>query len=184
MIRAIDVPAATGGQVLRLLLNAEQEEAAAVFGPPGELADRPGHDARRRTLEAQGDDHARWRLRMAERVAAEADADRFGIRGIYVFGSTKNGTAGPDADIDLLVHFRGTPEMRHDLDLWLEGWSLCLAEANFLRTGLRLEGLLDVEIVSDDDIRKQAGHAGKIGAVTDAARPLLLKKRSPGQPEV
>ena len=184
VVRAIDVPAATGGLVLKLLLNAEQEEAAAVFGPPGLPADRKGTYAHRRALEPQGDDHARWRLRMAERVAAEADAERFGIRGIYVLGSTKNGTAGPDADIDLLLHFRGKPEMRHDLELWLEGWSLCLAEMNFLRTGIRVEGLLDVEIVTDDDIRRQAGHAGKIGAVTDAARPLLLKKRSPKGAEV
>ena len=178
VVRAIDVPAATGGQVLRLFLNAEQEEAAAIFGPPGQATDRPGSESRKRVLEPHGDDHARWRLRMAERVAAEADADRFGIRGIYVFGSTKNGTAGPDADVDLLVHFRGTPEMRHDLELWMEGWSLCLTEANFLRTGIRVEKLLDVEIVTDEEIRRQAGHAGKIGAVTDAARPLLLKKRS------
>ena len=68
--------------------------------------------------------------------------------------------------------------MRHDLELWMEGWSLCLTEANFLRTGIRVETLLDVEIVTDEEIRRQAGHAGKIGAVTDAARPLLLKKRS------
>lgn len=179
VVRAIDVPKATGGLVLKLLLNAEQEEAAAVFSPPGLLPDRKGTYAHRRALEPQGDDHARWRLRMAERVAVEADAERFGIRGLYVLGSTKNGTAGPDADIDLLLHFRGTPEMRHDLELWLEGWSLCLAEMNFLRTGIRVEGLLDVEIVTDDEIRRQAGHAGKIGAVTDAARPLVLKQRSP-----
>jgi len=178
VVRAIDVPAATGGLVLKLLLNAEQEEAAAVFGPPGLPADRKGTYAHRRALEPQGDDHARWRLRMAERVAAEADAERFGIRGIYVLGSTKNGTAGPDADIDLLLHFRGTTEMRHDLELWLEGWSLCLAEMNFLRTGVRTEKLLDVEIVTDEDIQRQAGHAGKIGAVTDAARPLLMRRKN------
>jgi pyruvate, water dikinase len=178
VVRAIDVPAATGGQVLRLYLNAEQEEAAAIFGPPGQGADRPAVESRKRILEPHGDDHARWRLRMAERVAAEADAQRFGILGIYVFGSTKNGTAGPDADVDLLVHFRGTPEMRHDLEIWMEGWSLCLTEANFLRTGIRVERILDVEIVTDEEIRRQTGHAGKIGAVTDAARPLLLKKKT------
>ena len=132
---------------------------------------------RKRVLEPQGDDHARWRLRMAERIAAEADPERFGLLGVYVRGSTKNGTAGANADIDLLVHFRGTPEMRRDLGLWLEGWSLCLTEMNFLRTGTRVDGILDVEIVTDEEIQRQTGHAGKIGAVTDAARPLLMKKR-------
>ena len=43
-------------------------------------------------------------------------------------------------------------EQRRALELWLEGWSLCLAEMNFLRTGYRSQGLLDVHFVTDDDI--------------------------------
>ena len=35
------------------------------------------------------------------------DVERFGIKGIYLFGSTKNGTAGPGSDIDLIVHVSG-----------------------------------------------------------------------------
>jgi len=52
--------------------------------------------------------------------------------------------ARPGSDIDLLVHFAGTEEQRRDLQLWLEGWSLSLAEMNYLRTGYRSEGLIDV----------------------------------------
>jgi hypothetical protein len=111
---------------------------------------------------------------MAEKLAAELDPERFGVMGLYVYGSTKNATAGPGSDIDLLVHFAGSPEQRRALELWLEGWSLCLAEMNYLRTGYKSYGLLDLQILSDDDIARQTSYAAKIGAVTDAARPLPL----------
>jgi hypothetical protein len=120
---------------------------------------------------------------MAERVAAELDPERFGVKGFYVYGSAKNATAGPGSDIDLLVHFAGSPEQRRELELWLEGWSLCLAEINYLRTGYRSAGLLDVQILTDADIERQTSYAAKIGAVTDAARRLPLgRPAGPGDP--
>jgi hypothetical protein len=61
--------------------------------------------------------------------------------------------------------------------VWLEGWSACLAEINYMKTGLRLQGLLDVQYLTDEDVRRGTGYASKIHAVTDAARPLRLKER-------
>ncbi len=69
-----------------------------------------------------------------------------------MFGSTKNGTAGPSSDIDLLLHVEGDDGRRRELALWLDGWSQSLAEANYLRTGYRTDGLLDVHYVTDGDI--------------------------------
>jgi predicted nucleotidyltransferase len=115
---------------------------------------------------------------MAERIAAAAGAERFGVRAFYLFGSAKNGTAGPGSDINVLVHFSGTEAMRKDLLSWLEGWSLCLAEANYLRTGVKTEGLLDVHIVTGADLESPTGVAAKIGAVTDAARSLPIRPSS------
>jgi len=96
---------------------------------------------------------------------------------MWVFGSTKNATAGPGSDVDLLLHFAGTEEEREDLLLWLEGWSLSLAEINYLRTGYSSSGLLDVHLVTDKDIEEKTSYASKIGAVTDAARPLRLMEK-------
>ena len=62
--------------------------------------------------------------------------------------------------------------------IWLDGWSLCLDEINYLRTGYRTGGLLDVHLVTDEDIANKTSYAVKIGAVTDAARPLALKKKA------
>ena len=47
---------------------------------------------------------------------------------------------------------------------------------NYLRTGCRTDGLLDVHIVTDDDIAQRTSYATKIGAVTDPARPLTLQR--------
>lgn len=123
----------------------------------------------------ESDENWRWRLRMAERIAAQTDPKRFGIRAMYVVGSTKTGTAGPASDIDLLIHFAGTPAQRDDLTLWLEGWSLSLAEVNEARTGCRTGGLLDVHIVTDEEIARGDSFAVKIGATSDSARELPMK---------
>jgi predicted nucleotidyltransferase len=118
---------------------------------------------------------------MAERLAAELDPERFGVKALYLAGSTKNATAGPGSDIDLLVHFAGDEAARRAVEAWFQGWSLALAEMNFLRTGYRSDGLLDVHFLSDEDIARQTSFAAKIGAVTDAARPLAIgKKAAPG----
>jgi len=172
-VRVIDVPHATGGLVLRVLLNADQDRAVGFLTSPGG-GEEVAAERKRVPEPVPAEDHSRWRLGMAERIAAVAEPARFGIKGLYLFGSTKNGTAGPGSDINLLVHFSGTAEMRGDLLTWLSGWSLCLAEMNYLRTGVRRDGLLDVHVVTDDDLVSPLGYAAKIGAVTDAARPLAV----------
>jgi hypothetical protein len=111
---------------------------------------------------------------MAQRVAALIEPGRFGVKAAYLFGSTKNGTAGPASDIDLLLHVDAEDARREALAAWLDGWSRALAEMNELRTGYHTEGLLDVHYVTDQDITNGSSFAAKIGAVTDAARQLTL----------
>jgi hypothetical protein len=177
VVRVVDVPRATEGRVLRLLMNGDLDEAVGFLAPPlaaGEVHVEPGAAA-----EARPDDHWRWRLRMAQRIAALIEPARHGVKAAYVFGSTKNGTAGPASDIDLLLHVEEDEERRRALAQWLDGWSQSLAEVNYLRTGYRTEGLLDVHYVTDRDIAGGGNpFAAKIGAVTDAARPLPLGPRA------
>jgi hypothetical protein len=177
-LRVIDVGREMEGKVLRVLLNAELDEAVGVVSAPSaqpELA----RVRRPPAAEPASADHWRWRLRMAEQIAASIDAARFGVKAVYVIGSTKNATAGPGSDLDLIVHTDDDPAKRQALVLWLEGWSLCLSEMNYLRTGYQSRGLLDVHYVGDADLAAQSSFAAKIGAVTDAARELPLGPRSP-----
>jgi pyruvate,water dikinase len=172
-VRLIDVPKSTDGQFLRILMNADLNEAVGFLEDQSEFTETPGA-ARYRDKVRQREDYWSWRMRMAESIASELDAERFGVEGFYVFGSTKNATAGPASDIDVLIHFRGTQKQREELMVWLEGWSLCLAELNYSRTGYRSDGLLDVHIVTDEDIAKKTSYAAKIDATTDPAKPLPM----------
>ena len=53
-------------------------------------------------------DHWRWRMHMAQEIAVRLDAEKFGVKNLYLFGSTTSGAAGPGSDIDLLVHVTGS----------------------------------------------------------------------------
>ena len=112
---------------------------------------------------------------MAETIASQLSASRFGVKAFYLFGSTKNASAGPSSDIDILLHFIGTDEQKNDLLHWMDGWSLSLSENNFLKTGYPTEGILDVHLVSDEDIKNRTSFAVKIDAATDAAHRLKMK---------
>jgi len=173
-LRVIDVPKATGGRVLRVLMNGEIDEAVALLVPRS--AGEPEQAAPSGSPpETSSEDHWRWRLRMAQQIAAAIDPARFGVKAAYVLGSTKNATAGPASDIDLLLHVEDHADpRRRELATWLEGWSEALAEMNYLRTGYRTSGLLDVHYVTDEDVARGSSFAAKIGAVTDAARALAL----------
>jgi predicted nucleotidyltransferase len=171
VVKVIDVPRNSGDRVLRVLLNADLDEGVGYLATPRSKTEPvsviEGHDRHK-------GNYWHWRLQMAKHIAGMIDPERFGVVDFYVFGSTKNATAGPGSDIDLLIHFRGSPEQRENLNHWLEGWSLSLAELNYLRTGYKSDGLLDVHIITDKDIEEKTSYAIKIGAPTDAARPLAL----------
>ncbi len=167
VVKVIDVPATLGGKTLSVLMNGDLDKAVAVFVAAPGVRGGNGHAA---------DSHhhaSSWREYMAQRLAAEIDRDRWPVRQVYLAGNTKSGTAEADSDIDLIVHFEGDEEQRRELEHWLDGWSRSLDEANYLRTGQRRGGLLDIAWVTDEDVRLRRGAAEGIGAAADPARPLL-----------
>lgn len=172
----IDVRSVTNGLILRILMNAEQDEALGFLAEPTEHLELEKETLGSNVDQKPSDVHWRWRLRNIERLAEQIDPERFGVKACYLFGSTKNATAGVDSDIDVLVHFQGSKEQKKELLTWFEGWSLCLSQINYLRTGCETPGLLDIHIVTDEDIKNRSSYAVKIGAVTDAARPLQIQK--------
>jgi pyruvate,water dikinase len=121
------------------------------------------------------EDYWRWRYHMAETIASKLSASRFGVEALYVFGSTKNASAGPSSDIDILIHSIGNNNQKKDLINWLEGWSLTLSEINFLKTGYKTDGILDIHFITDKDIEDKTSNALKINAFTDAAHELKIE---------
>ncbi len=173
IIHVIDVKSTSNGSVLQILMNADNNLAVGLLTDEEDLVE--GQTIQQARLQARAkDDHWRWRFQTAEAIASQLDLERFPVKGIYLFGSTKNATAGPQSDIDLLIHFDGDNKQRQDLLTWLEGWSLSLSEINLRRTGYQTDGMLDIKLITDEDIKKRTSYAIKIGAVTDGAFPLPL----------
>ena len=66
------------------------------------------------------------------------------------------------------------------LDTWLDGWSLCLDEMNYLRTGFKAGGLLDIHYVSDNEITDIDDIINKFEIISrDGIRELQLAQTEP-----
>lgn len=178
-LKVIDIPSITNGLIVKVLMNAEIDKAVGILKKPSDTLETESDEEVFALPESGPRQHWKWRHKMAENIAAQIDPKRFGVKGIYLFGSTKNAVAGPDSDINLIIHVDDKDSMREhirDLNNWLEGWSLALSTLNYLRTGIQIENFLDVNFVTDNDIERKQGHARRINAPTNAARPLQLKK--------
>jgi len=172
-VRVIDVGQVSGGRVLRVLMNSDQEEAMAVLQEPA-TEERAVPTAASESQLHEPVQFWRWRFRMAERMIRSLNGAEGTLAGAYLYGSVKNGTAGPDSDIDLLVHFRGDECDRQKLETYFSGWDAALVEMNYSRTGVRMDHILDVTFLTDADVASGRGLAQLIGAVTNEARPLDL----------
>ena len=94
IIHVIDVKNTSNGSVLQVLMNADANLAVGFLAEEESLLD--GQTVQQTRLQARAkEDHWRWRYQTAEAIASQLDPERFGVKGIYLFGSTKNATAGP-----------------------------------------------------------------------------------------
>jgi pyruvate,water dikinase len=171
-IRVIDVPEATGGKILRVLMNADQEFAVGLFASPDSAARKSCETGLPAVREDE--DHIRWRQRMAERIAYHCGTQPWGVRGVYLVNGNESGEVNPDSPIRLVIHFTGGGRQRKELETWLQGWSLSLAEMNYFRTGFHSEGLLDVHFLTDEKIHGEKNVAARIKAPSDSVRELPL----------
>ena len=140
---------------------------------------REGNNEEEKLLKSSEDNHWRWRYSMAKEIAANADLSKYGLEAIYLIGSAKAATAGPGSDLDLLVHFNGTPEQKNRFEEWIDGWSKSLAVINYHKTGYKVEGgLIDLHLVTDEDLRKKTSYAVMIESHHNSARLLIKAKQN------
>jgi pyruvate, water dikinase len=178
-VRVIDVANTTPGMVLEILMNGDLDEAMAILASPQVAPFEAQTEQSEATMiESAENVHWRWRLQSVERMAELMDPVRFGVKAVYLFGSTKDATAGPQSDIDLLIHFDGTEAQEKDLMTWLDGWSLCLSHINYLKTGYKTDGLLSVHLITDQDIKDRTSYAVKMGSTNDPALLIPVGKRN------
>ena len=176
VIRVIDVPSVTKGKVLRILMNADLNKAVGILGPPTstiETSTTPTIGP----VESLTSDHWRWRMEMAEKLAFQINAKRFAVKNIFILGSTSSTRAQEGSDIDLLINFNGSEDQKKDLQAWLEGWSLCLDEFNYLKTGYKAGGLLDIHYVTDKELKDKEKLSKKFSFDIENMKELTIQKK-------
>ena len=155
VVKVISISDILPGGTLSVIMDGEANEALAYTKPA---------------------DHLTWRTMKIDEITQALDPDLYGIQGIYLIGSTKDGSAGPTSDIDLLVHFKGTEEQKDKLTALFDEWGKKLAKENKERTGYDTDGLLDVHIITDEDIKRKSSWAAHITSPYQTVRKLNLKK--------
>jgi len=172
IIHVIEVPEVTDGLVLRVLMNADIDKAVGILRP--RTSSFMDDEEQSTYIAGKISDHWQWRAEMVEKLASQLEPQRFGVKSLYLIGSTQNTTAQAGSDIDILINFSGTKSQKKDLLTWLDGWSLCLDEINFIRTGYKAGGLLDVHFVSDKDLSEPTLLSKKLNLNIDGLRELKL----------
>jgi predicted nucleotidyltransferase len=142
------------GGTLSVIMDGEVGNALAFLNPP---------------------DHWSWRMKKTHEIAGALDSMVYGIKALYLVGSTKDGSAGPASDIDLIVHFEGSEEQKEKLIDWFEKWDKRLREENKERTGIDSDEILDIHFVTDEDIKKNTAWASHITSNYESARKIPLK---------
>jgi|GEM_PF-229817 len=163
-------------KIFKILENTDVDSILTYLKSPDTTVSSP--EELELALEPHSENHWKWRMSMVKSIAKKLDPEKFGVKALYLCGSTKNANAGPKSDIDIIVHFEGTDEQKILLKNWFEGWSLCLSEINYLKTGYETEGLIDLHIITDEDIQKKDSYATMISGIHNTARKIPLMKQS------
>ncbi len=162
VVKVVDINSIKPGNCLRILMNADAEKAVGIFTP------RDGSDLPISLLQVHGStvmDHTRWREDMAEKIALQLDPRRFGVREMFLAGSVRSKSAQAGSDVDLVIRFKGSEEQKKALISWMEGWSLCLDEMNFQKTGYKAGGLLHLHFydeLPDNFLSMDGSHLKKL----------------------
>ncbi len=155
ILKVINVKEATDGLVMRVFLNSKEDRAMGALTEYSKTSTyRSSSTSAVKSMPYN--EAVEWRTRLAEGIAGSLSKQKYGVKEIYLFGTTYNGTAGPDSDIDIFVHFCGNKRQRKELTVWFEGWNASLKVINYFKTGYKVERLLDVKILDDNELEEQS----------------------------
>ena len=150
VVKVINVPESSNGDILRILMNADLEQAIAFLTPPFTPETYYSEPGGPKVLTNEEPWHIR--LRVAEMIARQFDLKRFSAEALYVIGTVCSKTSTPSSDLDLLVIFSGDDNLKSELLAWFEGWGLSLSEQMFKRTGYRIHNFIDVTLISPEEL--------------------------------
>jgi hypothetical protein len=144
-----------------LLLNAITRHIAMFLSLPAPEKER----------KEKPESHWEWRLRMANELCRFTPFHDLRISAIYVAGSTKNATAGPASDIDLIIVHQASDTTA--IEAYMRGWSHSLAVWNEARTGIQQpDGLLDLHLLHENELQSENSWATMLRSSENSARLL------------
>lgn len=119
--------------------------------------------------EKTAETHWEWRYRMAVELCNFADFSSLKIKAIYIAGSTKNATAGPASDIDLIIIH--TSDNTTAITEYFKGWSHCLSVWNEFRTGIsQKDGILDLHLLHESELGSDDSWATMLRSTENSAK--------------
>lgn len=176
VLKVINIRENTNGNILRILMNAMEDKALAYLT----MADTKTifeEQTEYSTDDTIYDEPLQWRKRMSESIAAYLDPVKYGVKGIYLYGSVFSERASADSDIDLIVHFSGTPRQKHDLAIWFDAWNSCLSQINYNKSGYKINKILDIVMIEDNEFETRKYHAELIEPKNHASRKLKMIRK-------
>ncbi|GAB1369952.1 hypothetical protein MASR1M45_00100 [Candidatus Kapaibacterium sp.] len=174
VLKVINIRETNHGNILRVLFNADINQAMGLVTDSAIAQNYSSTESIISKGDSIYDEPLQWRKRMAESIALKIDPVRFGVRSVYLFGTVFNETAGPNSDIDLLVQFEGDEQQKRDLDLWFEGWNLCLSQINYNRSGYFIGKFLDITYISEKDFKDRKYYVDLMDPNNHSSRMLRI----------
>ncbi len=174
VLRVINIREVTGGNIVRILFNADLNLAMGFISDSNLTQSYNEQSFNIEKIKSVNDEPLQWRKRMAESIGLRINPKRFGVEAVYLFGTVFNETAGPNSDIDLLVHFEGSEEQKKDFNLWLEGWNNCLSQVNYNRSGYYISKMLDVTYISSSEFYERKYYVDLMNPANHSSKKLTL----------
>lgn len=174
VVRVVDVHSIIPGKVLKVVMNADLCEALGYLGSLQESESFQIVDEVEKIPNKEY--HTRWRKEMVKLIAQELDVKRFGVKKMYLTGSTREENAGPGSDIDLIFITEDDPDKIQLLKAWLEGWGRSLAHINTGKTGVQVDNLIDAHILTERDLLKKDGFVTVLSREIRGATEIPLRQ--------
>ncbi len=155
VLKVVNVTKETKGKVLRILMNAEESLAVGFFVQSSVSPVYLLSSSKERTeIVLEEPWEIRWKF--VEKIIDAFIPKNFGVYGVYLYGTVYSKSAKETSDVDLLVHYDGKPENILALKSWFEPWNYLLRELIYIRTGYKPQNPLDVDFVTNEEIKSNS----------------------------
>ncbi len=151
IVKVVSVPKETNGKVLRIFNNTQLGVSTGILSEssisPVVLINRRKDISK---LKIEEPWEIRWKF--VEKLVSKISPMKFGIKGIYLYGTVFTKSASDASDVDILVHYDGDPRHKELMDAWFEPWNIMLQEIIYINTGFLRPKPLDVHYITDAEL--------------------------------